>query len=339
MSKLFKIQIKNKKSDKVIGFLAVALIVIIVIICVLITKFYVGSAGQLQFSDNTYDTDVSSANSNYRIVGSDGLYGVIDRNGNEIVPCIWEELKFLDDDVFIAAKLSEDSFAYGIINSQQEIISPFVYSGISEVVENVLACTLYDSGKYIFTDNLGNVLIDGCWDDFEYSVDENVLILKDGSNFCTALIEEDYLNVVSMVINKKLSDKRIAVNIVDSANIPQSDYKNYTKLVNTVFTYMTALFEGDGDTVLMLAGDELYPSVNFTDFRNASIIEISEAGSCIYSDSAGNVRYTATINIRYAVTEPYEEISDSAVIKSTAVSIELKHSSDGSFKLSSVRKT
>lgn len=340
MSKFFKIPVKNKKIDKAVGFLAFALIVIIVIVCLLITKSYIiKSENQLQFSDTTYDTDISSDNSNYRIVGEGGLYGVVDQSHNEVMPCVWDELKFINGDAFIAGKVSGDIFTYGVINSQQDIISPFVYSNLSEITDNVLACVLSDSGKYIFIDSSGNILIDGFWDDFEYSQEENVIVLKDGSNFCTALIEEDSLNVVSMVINKKLSDKRIAVNIVDSADIPQSDYKTYTKLINTVFNYMTALFEGDDATVLMLAGDELYGSVNFTDLKNASIIEISEAGACIYSDLAGNVRYTATLNIRYAVTEPNEQDSDSAIIKSTAISIEMKRNADGSFKLSSVRKT
>jgi len=60
----------------------------------------------------------------------DGLWGIIDKNGNEIIPCKYEQLLFdytLDDFANNRLLALKKNGKYGKVNNKGEEVVPFIY--------------------------------------------------------------------------------------------------------------------------------------------------------------------------------------------------------------------
>lgn len=96
----------------------------------------------------------------YRVEGSNGKYGVADRNNTLILPC-----KFTWVDPFREnrshVQLTKNG-KYAIINEKGDFISDYIYDGVSAAYEGRIKVSKYDSsGKYKsgFIDLDGNIII------------------------------------------------------------------------------------------------------------------------------------------------------------------------------------
>ena len=71
--------------------------------------------------------DVSEINGEYITVISNGLKGVINKEGTELIPVQYEDLKFACDDLFIA----KSNGLYGILKANNSVMVDYTYQSIS----------------------------------------------------------------------------------------------------------------------------------------------------------------------------------------------------------------
>lgn len=135
--------------------------------------------GEMSFGKSRY------SNKPYGVVLKANKCGIIDVNGKEVIPCEYDEIRYLFSDLFaVRRNLSEyteessfggknypkqDGWEYGVINSRQEIVIPFEYKFI-ERINNMICCykEAFSSRKYDFQvlDGYGNVYdYKGCKDE------------------------------------------------------------------------------------------------------------------------------------------------------------------------------
>jgi len=76
--------------------------------------------------DSGFD-DVSDINGEYMTIVVNGLKGVIDANGIELIPAQYEDLKYAHDNYFIA----KSNGLYGIISTENVILLDFAYESLS----------------------------------------------------------------------------------------------------------------------------------------------------------------------------------------------------------------
>ena len=131
----------------------------------------INSSGKILLYANGVDV-VYRKSGYYYIIARDGKYGIVDKNCNEIVPCIYDEIKSNSDGIsFMATK---DDIYY-IIGSDGTITRKFVpdyskykavysYNGIYAVVDNCAQFYRYgivdSNNKFILPCNYYNIFFD-----------------------------------------------------------------------------------------------------------------------------------------------------------------------------------
>ena len=123
-------------------------------------------------------------------------YGVIDENGEEIIPCQYDEVKISDSDLIAVRKDSDTdenpSYRWGFINRNNETVIPFTYQYAGVFSENGLApvCKMKeDEYVYGYINELGETAIPfqfDCADNFS----ENGLALVQNESGYSGFINE-----------------------------------------------------------------------------------------------------------------------------------------------------
>jgi len=64
----------------------------------------------------------------------DGKQGLVDRRGNEVAPCIYRDIDMLENGALIARTVS----LWGVLNRKGEVVIPFEYESIEPYYGNLI---------------------------------------------------------------------------------------------------------------------------------------------------------------------------------------------------------
>lgn len=147
---------------------------------------------------------VNEYESDYCPVAIGDRCGIIDINGNEVVPCIYDEAKYLFDDLFAVRINTESGYFYGVINDRQETIIPFQHKYISRK-GNFICCFAKANSKRKYTHTLMDS--SGLVYDYTYPHEESIfnasgkcIYIGKSENKCfdcLAVFKEDKLGVIN----------------------------------------------------------------------------------------------------------------------------------------------
>lgn len=129
--------------------------------------FVVKEEGQLKVINNSLNVvkedgfdSIKEINGDYITIELNGLYGVVNQEGIELIPAQYEDLKFAHENYFIA----KNNGLYGIISTENVVLVDFAYTNISFIAkanfytaENANYTTDVISGKLEV--KLSNVII------------------------------------------------------------------------------------------------------------------------------------------------------------------------------------
>jgi len=98
-----------------------------------------------EITDAKYTSKIKTKHENYYIViNEEGLYGVIDNNGKELIPLKYNYLEYVYEDIFIAS----DELLLGIINVRDETVIDFKYEVIQKIEDtNIIEAKIYSKNK------------------------------------------------------------------------------------------------------------------------------------------------------------------------------------------------
>ncbi len=131
-----------------------------------------------------------------------GLYGLTDGNGNVILDAEWTELTEVGTRCFQAKLRTRAQTLTGVIDSEGNIIVPFAYQQIQRLTDFLYAGQLASDGTFFFYDGNFQLLLPEAWD--EYSVvDQTLRLKKDGDQFVYGLAAELELIEISLPRRKR----------------------------------------------------------------------------------------------------------------------------------------
>ena len=147
---------------------------------------------------------INEYESDYCPVAIGDRCGIIDINGNEVVPCMYDEAKYLFDNLFAVRINTESGYFYGVINDRQETIIPFQHKYISRK-GNFICCFAKANSKRKYTHTLMDS--SGLVYDYTYPHEESIfnasgkcIYIGKSENKCfdcLAVFKEDKLGVIN----------------------------------------------------------------------------------------------------------------------------------------------
>ena len=156
MKKISKISIshrgyRKKKYFKL--FFAVLICIFIIAVTVLI-KFYFDvndETSNVSFSDNNIIANLDNIEDEYKIFRNDnGLLGVKNADDRNIIEPEWNNIYFLNSGRFAVQKKNDKILSIGIIDSDENCITPFIFDKIISIGKNFLAGYLSESNEKEF---------------------------------------------------------------------------------------------------------------------------------------------------------------------------------------------
>lgn len=124
-----------------------------------------------------------------------GMVGFLNRNGDMVIPKIYEDLKGFSEDVGLCpARLGGK---WGFINRKNKVVIPFIYEDAEMFYEGLAAVKL--DGRWGFIDNKGNMIVKNIYDFVMNFSEGRSLVFKEGKygyidksgNNITGLIYDD----------------------------------------------------------------------------------------------------------------------------------------------------
>lgn len=172
----------------------------------------------------TYDW-IYSFEGNYAVVQKDGLFGVIDRAGNEVVSVTYDNIGTFSEGLAIAVKQGKKCYVgiYNSIDGPFQETRPF-RQGIAVVKTN---------GRYTCIDMRGNIILSQGYDEIRH--DGNVLCVRLGERWGvfntmgTQIIPVKYKETEYLGENRirtKDTDKTVEFWTVDGVKLPTKNYQS-----------------------------------------------------------------------------------------------------------------
>ncbi len=175
---------------------------------------------------------------NYTVFKSSAdLYGVIDDNDRVIIEPAWSDIIFTDSGKMIVSKNIDNNYYSGIIDNQDNILIPFIYSEFKEVNSEIIFGYLEENKKIVVFNGNGVPYINDEWD--RYIVNDNFVSLYKDSTQYTGRIEDGKLDLIKMVISSSVIDNDFKLTIYGDEYKINSNYK----LIQEAFDQSIVIFE------------------------------------------------------------------------------------------------
>ena len=116
-----------------------------------------------------------------------GDYGLIDYNGNQILPCKYNYIEYLNDEYIVANYKGYE----GVIDFQDNIIIPFKYDNIAEYDYYLLEVRL--GNKYGLINYYDEVILDIVYSDL-FAIDDDIVAVK--ANGARGAMKLDHTQII-----------------------------------------------------------------------------------------------------------------------------------------------
>ncbi|MBQ9982779.1 MAG: hypothetical protein IJP18_09460 [Oscillospiraceae bacterium] len=288
----------------------------------------------------------------YSFKNEKGFYGVKDGQGRIKIDAVWRDIDSISAEKFIVSRYDEQKIRYGIIDINENIVVPFIYSSIVNKSDEYLVGKV-DNGKenrgYIILSIDGDVLVDEEWDrcfkKYENrtirSGENYVQLEKDGNIYKACITSSGDMKMYYLELDKKINDQEITVKINNLGTILTMDntHSTYNEIVDNAIAYISALFESDAAKMKELSYDTDYRRLQLEKMNlyGAHLVYTSRIMPSVQRGNDGNVEYRCEVKIMYISPEniewdgTYKNSEHAACFE-----VIMKKNQDGMLKISSV---
>ncbi len=338
--------------SKNIKIIFVILTVILIAFIILIFRFYF-SVNIASKKDDSEISIVNELNDDFYSFKNDkGLYGVKDSQGHIIIQAKWKKIIQLKNDRFIVSKPDSEKNRFGIIDLNENVIVPFIYSSIASQMDEYLIGKV-DNGKkpegYVLFDMHGDTIIEEEWDsclkkinDKSLSTSENYIQLQKGYNvYRIQNVNGRGMQMFYIKLQKSISGEKIIIEINDNkpAVSLNSAHIMYNELTDNTVKYISALFENNAEDIKGLYIHDDYKNILLEDmaFRGSELRYISDISPSITEEN-GAVKYMCNVVLMYTSPESISwDGTVTPVNKAASVNIIMTKNSNGNLRIESVQ--
>lgn len=200
MKKINKIFVtgKSEKSNRYLKWIFVFLFAVLIALSAALIKFYfdVNKSTEKKEPDHGIITDFNSSANGYRTFTSeDGGVGVVNDDGRVIVEPEWNSIHFLKADRFIVSEMFNGIEKMGIIDIDDNIITPFIFQSFDPVGQSLVKGYVSEEDGFIIFDVSGNLLSGYKWDSVSLR-DDKILLTKDKDTF-SAVVSNGHIEIIT----------------------------------------------------------------------------------------------------------------------------------------------
>ena len=270
MKKINKINIsdKNNKMNWHIKLMFIFLFCTLVVMLAALIKFYydVNKENNQAYLDSNIITDLSTDKTNYKIIrNDDGMLGIVDSEGRSVIEPQWDNIYILNSNRFAVQKKINDVLKMGIIDSDENYITPFIYTKFISVDNDYLIGYFENETGFSVFDTCGNLITDKKWLKYQYDKDNKKLTLSNDSGDYIFLNDNNKIICSEIKFSRKIkSEINITFDVNNAELIEQINSDDLFDIFNIMCTYFEALTSNNMEEI----NDQYYSSLSLNNFFN-----------------------------------------------------------------------
>ena len=274
MKKINKINIsdKNNKMNWHIKLMFIFLFCTLVVMLAALIKFYydVNKENNQAYLDSNIITDLSTDKTNYKIIrNDDGMLGIVDSEGRSVIEPQWDNIYILNSNRFAVQKKINDVLKMGIIDSDVNYITPFIYTKFISVDNDYLIGYFENETGFSVFDTCGNLITDKKWLKYQYDKDNKKLTLSNDSGDYIFLNDNNKIICSEIKFSRKIkSEINITFDVNNAELIEQINSDNLFDIFNIMCTYFEALTSNNMEEIKKITNDQYYSSLSLNNFFN-----------------------------------------------------------------------
>ena len=274
MKKINKINIsdKNNKMNWHIKLMFIFLFCTLVVMLAALIKFYydVNKENNQAYLDSNIITDLSTDKTNYKIIrNDDGMLGIVDSEGRSVIEPQWDNIYILNSNRFAVQKKINDVLKMGIIDSDENYITPFIYTKFISVDNDYLIGYFENETGFSVFDTCGNLITDKKWLKYQYDKDNKKLTLSNDSGDYIFLNDNNKIICSEIKFSRKIkSEINITFDVNNAELIEQINSDNLFDIFNIMCTYFEALTSNNMEEIKKITKDQYYSSLSLNNFFN-----------------------------------------------------------------------
>lgn len=274
MKKINKINIsdKNNKMNWHIKLMFIFLFCTLVVMLAALIKFYydVNKENNQAYLDSNIITDLSTDKTNYKIIrNDDGMLGIVDSESRSVIEPQWDNIYILNSNRFAVQKKINDVLKMGIIDSDENYITPFIYTKFISVDNDYLIGYFENETGFSVFDTCGNLITDKKWLKYQYDKDNKKLTLSNDSGDYIFLNDNNKIICSEIKFSRKIkSEINITFDVNNAELIEQINSDNLFDIFNIMCTYFEALTSNNMEEIKKITNDQYYSSLSLNNFFN-----------------------------------------------------------------------
>ena len=274
MKKINKINIsdKNNKMNWHIKLMFIFLFCTLVVMLAALIKFYydVNKENNQAYLDSNIITDLSTDKTNYKIIrNDDGMLGIVDSEGRSVIELQWDNIYILNSNRFAVQKKINDVLKMGIIDSDENYITPFIYTKFISVDNDYLIGYFENETGFSVFDTCGNLITDKKWLKYQYDKDNKKLTLSNDSGDYIFLNDNNKIICSEIKFSRKIkSEINITFDVNNAELIEQTNSDDLFDIFNIMCTYFEALTSNNMEEIKKITNDQYYSSLSLNNFFN-----------------------------------------------------------------------
>lgn len=263
----------------------------------------------------------------------DGLYGVRDKDGNNVLEPQWSNIYFLNSGKFAVEKKTDEKKVMGIVDSNENCTVPFIFEKFITEGKNFLLGLVKDSGEIILMDSSGNIVSDRAWKKYSYDSSKDVISMSSEDAEYSYDCSDSRISCKKVGFTKKSAGCTVLYKTDDKAFIGSITADKIEKILTDSCVYFDCVFSGNLDGILQITSKKYFESLSENEvFKNCAPVKI-ESISIGLSDGEGE-DYTLSAEILYNYSDGEKTIEE---LKSL-VTLSFVSGTDASLVLKSINK-
>lgn len=304
MKRISKIKISDKylRTKWYVKLFIAGLALILISMIAVLLKFYfdVNKESDSTIPDGNIIADFDNVKNNYIIFRNDeGLSGVKDTNDRYIIEPQWNNIFFLSNERFAVEQKDGDMLGIGIIDSDENLITPFVFKKIEPIGKEFIAAYFKDKNGFALLNVEGDIISDKIWTSFEYDEKSKIVTLKDSTGSYGYKYENDILICDNVNFSSRINNYNVSYFTDDREIIENISSDKMYSIFNSACIYFSSLISGNTNNIAVITKEQFLKSLSADTLFDNCIIKSIKNLEINYSDNLNEYTFSAEITYDY----------------------------------------
>lgn len=237
-------------------WLFAVLLFLLLFFAVSIVRFYTDkTALDIGSGDLLLSETLPQDTAQYRIFESEtGTYGLEDADGKTVIAPEWENLYFIGDNCIAAVKKIGSERVTGVLDTEGNVIAPFVYRDLSYVNAEIIVGSLLHDDMYFLYNQQFQALTPCAWN--AYMLNGALLTLQRGTDAFTYRLSGSTLYLRSLDLQRSIQRRTVTMHCAQGQMARMLSVEEWCALGDMLTEYLKAYYRGVPEDAAHLMTEE-----------------------------------------------------------------------------------